>query len=251
MKELNISLAAETIFHIGNFPVTNSLIVSLIVSVALILFAFIFSRTYKEIPQRGQSVLEMIIEFLAELAESIGGFKAREYLPIVLTIFIYVLLCNWVGLLPGFGSIGFNEVKDGHEVFVPLLRGGSADLNMTLALGLVSFFAIQFYGFSQHKLGYLKKFFNFSSPIAFITGLLEIVSEIAKIISFAFRLFGNIFAGEVLLAVIVYLIPVVIPLPFIGLEVFVGFIQAFVFAMLTLVFINVAVSHGEEVEHGS
>ena len=248
MDKLHILLAAETGFHIRSFPVTNSLLVSLTVSIFLIIFAAIFSKTFKKIPQKTQNVIEIIVETFSDLAESIGGPKTRDFLPLVISIFLYVLLCNWIGLLPGFGSIGIKEIKDGHEVLVPLFRGASADLNTTLALALVSFFAIQFFGFSHHKLGYLKRFINFSSPVAFFTGILEIISEFAKIISFSFRLFGNVFAGEVLLAVVISLVPVVVPLPFFGLEIFVGFIQALVFAMLTLVFINIAVSHGEEVE---
>jgi F-type H+-transporting ATPase subunit a len=170
---------------------------------------------------------------------------------LVLTFFIYILFCNWIGLLPGFGSIGFNEVQNGTKVFVPLLRGATADLNTTLALALIAFFSIQYYGFAGQKLGYLKKFFNFSSPVMFFSGILELISELAKIISFSFRLFGNVFAGEVLLSVMTFLIPVIIPLPFVGLEIFVGLIQALVFSLLTLVFINIAMSaHGEEVEHG-
>lgn len=252
MDKLHISLAAEPIFHIGSFTVTNSLMVSLFVSIIMIISALIFSKKFKNIPKRGQSIIELIVESLLDMAESIGGPKTRDFLPLVITLFIFIVLCNWIGLLPGFGSIGFKEVKDGHEVFVPLFRGATADLNMTLALALVSFFAIQFFGFSHSKLGYLKKFINLKSPIEFFTGILEIISEFAKIISFSFRLFGNVFAGEVLLSVVVFLVPVIVPLPFLGLEIFVGFIQALVFAMLTLVFINSAVSHGEEVSqnHG-
>lgn len=126
------------------------------------------------------------------------------------------------------------------EVFVPYLRAGTADLNTTLALAIISVIATQIIGFQYQQFSYFSKFFNFSSPIMFFVGILEIVSEFAKIISFAFRLFGNIFAGEVLLAVISFLVPLIIPMPFYGLEVFVGFIQALVFAMLSLVFFNMA-----------
>lgn len=133
-----------------------------------------------------------------------------------------------------------------HAVFVPYFRGGTADINMTLALGLISIILTQFFGLWHQKLGYLTKFFNFSNPIMFFVGLLELVSEVAKVISFAFRLFGNIFAGEVLLVVIIHLTKVVIPMPFYGLEIFVGFVQALVFAMLSLVFFNMAtLGHSE------
>ncbi len=132
------------------------------------------------------------------------------------------------------------------KVFVPFLRAATADLNLTLALGLISVVMIQVFGVQYVHLGYFKKFFNFSNPLYFAIGLLELILECAKVISFGFRLFGNIFAGEVLLAVISFLIPVVAPMPFYGLEIFVGLIQALVFAMLSLVFYNMAtVGHDE------
>jgi F-type H+-transporting ATPase subunit a len=134
-----------------------------------------------------------------------------------------------------------------HSKFVPIFRPGTADLNTTLALALLTVFLIQFYGVKHLGLSYFKKYINFSSPIMFFVGILELVSEVSKIISFAFRLFGNVFAGEVLLVVISFLLPVVAPLPFYGLEVFVGFIQALVFAMLSLVLYNLA-THGHD-EH--
>lgn len=132
--------------------------------------------------------------------------------------------------------------EKGHygPVKTPIFRPGSADLNTTFALGIFSIVATQVFGIRFNRLGYFKKFFNFSSPILFYVGILELVSEFAKIISFAFRLFGNIFAGEVLLVVIGAIVPVIVPMPFYGLEIFVGFIQAFVFAMLSMVFFNMA-----------
>src|SRR5262249_28496262 len=145
--------------------------------------------------------------------------------PFIATFFLFILLNNWCGLIPGVGTIGFfeHEAKEGAAVFVPYFRAGTADLNTTLALGLISVICIQAFGVMYQKLGYFSKFINFSSPIGFIVGILEIVSEISRVISFAFRLFGNIFAGEVLLAVIGFLVPVIGPMPFYGLELFVGF----------------------------
>lgn len=133
-----------------------------------------------------------------------------------------------------------------NEVFVPYLRAGTADLNTTLALGLFSQVMAQIVGVKYLGFSYFKKFFNFKDPIMFFVGILELVSEFSKVLSYAFRLFGNIFAGEVLLIVIGALIPVVVPMPFYGLEIFVGFIQALVFALLSLVFFNVATLHGED-----
>ena len=139
-----------------------------------------------------------------------------------------------------------SESEKSHDTFVPLLRAGTADLNTTLALALISVIMTQVWGVKYLHLSYFKKYLNFSNPMTFIVGLLEFVLECAKILSFAFRLFGNIFAGEVLLAVMSFLVPLFVPIPFYGLEVFVGFIQALVFTMLSLVFFNMAtVSHDE------
>lgn len=136
--------------------------------------------------------------------------------------------------------------EEKHEVLVPIFRPGTADLNTTLALAIVSVFVTQAFGLHFLQLSYLHKFFNFSSPIMFFVGILELISEFAKIVSFAFRLFGNIFAGEVLLVVMAFLAPLIAPMPFYGLEIFVGFIQALVFSLLSLVFFNMAThSHDE------
>lgn len=245
---MHISLAAEPIFHIGSFIFTNSLIASIITTIILISLGYLVSKNISKKPTRFGAIVEEFFLFIMDLAESVGGKKAYEFVPLVLTFFFFILLANWLGLLPGFGSVVIERVEHGHHEVIPLLRGATADLNTTLALALVSVFAAQFYGLSRLKLGYLKRFFNFSSPVDFFTGILELISEFAKIISFSFRLFGNIFAGEVLLVVIMTLLPIVAPLPFFGLEIFVGFIQALVFAMLTLVFIHSATAHGEHAE---
>jgi F-type H+-transporting ATPase subunit a len=141
------------------------------------------------------------------------------------------------------GTIGLWETHNGEKTLVPIFRAGTADLNTTIALALISVFAIQYFGIKSHGLKYFQKYFNFKNPVNFYVGILEILSEFAKILSFGFRLFGNIFAGEVLLTVMAGLMPIIIPLPFLGLEIFVGFIQALVFVMLSLVFYRVAVSH--------
>lgn len=243
---MQISLAAEPLFHFYGLTITNSLLASFVTSLLLIVLAFFVSAALNKKPSRFQAVVESIFIFILDLADSVGGKKARDFVPLVLTFFLFILLSNWLGLLPGFGSIGLNVIQEGHQKFVPLLRGATADLNTTLALALVSVFAIQFYGISRLKINYFKRFFNLTSPINFFVGILELISDVAKVISFSFRLFGNIFAGEVLLAVITGLIPIIAPLPFFGLEIFVGLIQALVFSMLTLVFIQMAtVEHGE------
>ena len=183
-------------------------------------------------------MIQALLESLYEFVSTITPHQAGKFFSVIATIFLFVMLSSWAGLLPGAETIGL--IKDGH--YVPLIRGGTADLNITLGTAIFAVLAVQVFGYKSQGLRYFKKFFNFSNPINFFVGFLELISEFAKIMSFAFRLFGNIFAGEVLLAVIAFLLPIIAPLPFIGLEIFVGFIQALVFATLTLVFINIATS---------
>lgn len=213
---MHISIAAEPLFNIGPLTVTNSLLASIITTLLLSVFAIITSLTVKLRPGRIQAIAEEFLSFILDLAESGGGKAARQFVPLGLSLFFFILLSNWIGLLPGFGSIVIEKFEEGKHEVVPLLRGATADLNTTLALALVAFFSIQFYGFTKSKMNYLKKFINVSSPINFFVGVLETISEFAKIISFSFRLFGNVFAGEVLLAVIIGLIPYIAPLPFFG-----------------------------------
>jgi F-type H+-transporting ATPase subunit a len=143
------------------------------------------------------------------------------------------------------GSDAQQSGAPSHSKLIPLLRGPTADLNVTLSIAIVTMVFVQYFGLSTLGVSYLSKFFNFSSPIFFFVGILELVSDISKVISFSFRLFGNIFAGEVLLAVMSFLVPFLVPAPFYGLEVFVGVVQALVFSMLACVFLNVAVAHGD------
>lgn len=246
---MHISISPEPIFQIGSLVVTNSLLTSLLVSLLLSLIGLGVFLSSKMIPSTWQNLVESIIEPLYLMVEEQSHAKAKRFFPLVATLFLFILFSNWSGLVPGVGSIGFyrKEAPSHHREFVPLFRGGTADLNTTLALALVAVMAIQFYGIKDLGLRvHVKKYLNFSGPIEFFVGILELISEFAKIISFAFRLFGNIFAGEVLLAVMAGLIPIIVPLPFLGLEIFVGFIQALVFAMLTLVFVNIATAaHAE------
>lgn len=288
---LHISISAEPIFYVGNLAITNSMFTSLIVSGLLIGFALLVrSKLLNTSKPTGiQNFAEWIIESLHGLIYSTTGDlkKTRLFLPFIATFFLFIILNNWIGLVPGVGTItveeaekhaessqlnvnfidvyasepAVEEILGGTEAYetgvadvstedhgpkkVPLFRPGTADLNTTLALALISVFMTQFFGVKYLSIGYFKKFFNFSSPIMFYVGILELISEFAKIISYAFRLFGNIFAGEVLLVVMGALVPVIVPMPFYGLEVFVGFIQALVFSMLSLVLFNMATESHE------
>lgn len=240
-----IILKAEEIFSIKDFVITNSLFLSLIVLVVLVVFGFIASRGFKMVPGRIQNILEMLIEKLLSLMDSVLGSrdKSEKYLPLIATIFIFILTSNWLGLLPGVGSF---VLRHAHEN-IPLLRSPASDLNFTLALALLAvvstnFFGIAAVGFIRHS----KKFFSIKGPIDFFVGILELLSEISKLISFCFRLFGNVFAGEVLLTIMFFLLPYVMPVPFLLMEMFFGAIQAFIFAMLTLVFLSLHTQPGHE-----
>lgn len=248
---MNISLAAEPIFHIGTFPVTNTLLVSWVLLAFIFLVVGIFNiKGLKAIPRGLQNLVEAVIEALLNFIDAVTLDRGQsiKFFPVVATIFIFVILSNWIEVVPGLGTVGLKEVHEGRAVIVPFIRSASADLNVTMALAVISVLATQIMGIAAIGIGkYAKKFFNFSGPIDFFVGILELVSEAAKIISFSFRLFGNIFAGEVLLTVVLFLVPYLVPLPFLFLEIFVGFVQALVFSMLTLVFLKMAVT--EHAEH--
>ena len=247
---MNISLAAEPILNIGGLHITNAIFTGWIVSLLMIIGAFFGTRTIRLLPGKVQNLLEVLIEMFYNLVESVSKEKTKKFFPLIATFFFFILFSNWLGLLPGFGSLGIFEEHEGKRILIPFFRAATSDLNTTLALALVAVVSIQFFGIKEIGLkAHLGKFFinPLKKPIEGFVGILELVLEFAKIISFAFRLFGNVFAGEVLITVVTSLIPIIIPLPFLGLEVFVGFIQALVFALLTLVFIQIAtVSHGVE-----
>ncbi len=251
---MNISLAAEPIFHIGNFPVTNTLMVGWVITAVLVILAFAIGRSVKDIPSKIQNAAETVIEMLMNMVDGVTNdrVKTKRFFPIVATIFIAVIASNWIELVPGLGSIGIWEQLEGKTVLVPFIRSSSADLNFTASIAIVSFLAVQVFGVAALGLRhYTGKFFvaPWKKPyfVGSFVGLLELISEFSKVISFTFRLFGNIFAGEVLLLVVGTLLPYIVPLPFLLLEIFVGFVQALVFSMLTLVFLTGATTpHGGE-----
>lgn len=273
-QALHVSISAEPIFRVFGLEISNSIFTSLVVSFLLIAFAIFFNK-YKfkntDKPSSLQNFVEMIVDALYNFVYSIteNTKKTLLFFPIIATFFIFIILNNYVGLLPGVGSILTHEAEtvsmvpaqvmasEGvvveeapiHEKMVPLFRAATADLNTTLALAIISVTLTQIFGITHLGFSYFKKFLDFSSPINFVVGILETVLEFAKIISFAFRLFGNIFAGEVLLVVMTYLISIAVPAPFYALELFVGFIQALVFSMLSLIFFNLATKGHHEESH--
>lgn len=247
---LNISLRAETVFYIGTWPVTNAVLLAFVAVVLLAIIAVTLRKKLAMAPGMLQNVAEVIVEGSLGMMDEVLGTRERseKYFPLVFTIFIFVLTSNYLGLVPGVSSVTLGHGADA----VPLLRSPASDLNFTLAIALiavtmVNIFAAAIMGIRDRA----SVFFNPKGPIQLFVGLLELLSEFARIISFTFRLFGNVFAGEVLLAIMALLVPYLVPLPFMFLELFVGFIQAFIFAMLTLVFIQLAVTphEGEEAGH--
>lgn len=246
MEGVHISLSAEKIFEIAGIPITNSILTTWLVMIFLIIFSVLLSSKISKVPGYIQSVVEIIIGGIYQLFETVTGAKTKILFPILASLFIFIIFQNWAGLLPGVGTILIKSDALNHEEFVPVFRAGTADLNTTLALATFSVIAIQYFGIITLGREYIGRFFNFKNPIYFFVGVLELMSEATKIVSFAFRLFGNIFAGEVLLTVIAFLMPLLAPLPFMALELFVGFIQALVFSMLTSVFLSLATtSHNE------
>ncbi len=257
----------------GLFPITNTLFTTWLTMLFLIVFAILTTRNLQLVPKGLQNVMEMVIDALYGLVEDVAGPRlAPAFFPIVATIFFFVLVSNWLDLLtPILSAVGFEEELHGETVIIPLLRSPSTDLNFTLGLAIVSVVLTQMWGVrGLGFFGYVGKFINISgflrffrvltgneegSPVGallqgfldFFMGLLELISEVARLISFSFRLFGNIFAGEVLLLVMPSFLATLLVLPFLGLEVFVGLIQAFIFAVLTLVFMTMAgAEHGGE-----
>jgi len=243
--------AHSTPLDITQFAVTNTLLSSWFTTVVLILFFGLGSWKKSLIPGRFQSLIEGLIEAALSFCNSVlGPEMGRKAFPVVATIFFFVLFNAWLALLPFYQFLGF--VQDG-EIKAHLLRSAGTDLNFPMALALVSFVFVEYWGIRSHGLGYFKKFFAWgalfrlkpSGLIDAFVGFLELVSEFVRIVSFTFRLFGNMTAGEILVVMITFLVPFVAVEFVFGLELLVGLIQAVIFASLTLVFLSVAVSHQE------
>ncbi len=257
---MHISLSAEHLSFFG-LHITNAILTTWIVSLVILGLAVVLRRNLSQVPGKMQNVVEMVYLYFLDSATSIIGRReiAIQIFPFVATLFFFITFSNWSGLLPGNHSLGIIHGLDeaGHPEIISFLRPPSTDLNLVAAMaicavGYVQYIGMKFLG-AKHYLG---KFFNFSSPVMFFVGFLELVAEFTRIISYTFRLFGNIFAGKVLVTVIFFLtlslvqyVPF-IPLPFYMLEMFVGAIQAFVFCFLVIVLTAVAVtSHDDHGEH--
>ncbi len=229
-----ISIAGEKIFEVFGIAVTNTFILSLVISVGIFIFSFFALRPQKMLPGKFQNVWEHLLEALFNFFHSITSDikKTKEIFPLAGTIFVLVWFCNLLELIPGIGVL-------------PFLRSPSSDLNFTFALALFSIVYINILALKSLGLfGYLKRFLN-KNPIMLFVGILEGMGEITRILSLGFRLFGNLFAGEILLMVVSYLFAYILPLPFLVLEIMVGLIQAFIFSSLIVIFYATATQHGE------
>lgn len=250
--------AAEPLLHLGSIPITNAMVNGWIAVVFFVVLASIAKRRSGLIPHGIHNVIEAAVEFaLSEIQKVTGDVKrAKQFLPIVGSIFFFILFSNWIGLLPGTGSIGIWGIHEGEVALIPLLRPAASDLNLTLAIAMFAVLSSHIIGLmTVGPISHISKFINLrgivrsvkKGPMAILVaviefgvGLLEIISEIAKVLSLSLRLFGNIFAGEVLLTVMLGILAYVLPIPFMFLELLVGAIQATVFAMLTLAYLTVA-----------
>ncbi|MDO8481560.1 MAG: F0F1 ATP synthase subunit A [bacterium] len=246
---IKVTLSPEIIGNLWGLPITNTLLMSWAVIIVLGVLAYVIGSNVKLLPGRLQTLLEWLFSFVYDyITETLESRDlARKFFPLLLTIFLFIFTANMLEFTPGIGSVGFFSAGGGPsfggQEFIPLFRSANTDLNATLALAIISFFVIEFTGvFVIGAAKYAGKFLNFHSVMGFVVGIIELFSEIARLISFSFRLFGNIFAGEVLILVVGHFVPYFLPVPLMIFEVFVGFIQAAIFALLTLFFIKIAIT---------
>jgi F-type H+-transporting ATPase subunit a len=264
-----VSLKPIPVLQIGKFVVTNSMLVTWIVAVGLIVFAQIATRNIKPIPSGIQNFWEWLVEGLHTFLESIIGRElVRKTFWFFATIFIFILFVNWFGLIPGVGTIGWGHYDPNTGVFHvdrPLLRGGNADLNMTTAMAAVFFVLWVIWALQAQGLGgFLKHLFApkgettgilkvLMAVIFFMVGWLEVISILFRPVSLSFRLFGNIYAGESILEAMAHMVPMWVawlpPIPFYFMEILVGVVQALVFMLLTAVFTMLIAQHDNGSEH--
>jgi F-type H+-transporting ATPase subunit a len=261
-----ITLFAEPIFHSGSFTITNSLLTSWFAVVIIVILALILRSKIKTIPGKIQNVFELMVEGALDLCDQVTNDRALslKIFPIAISVFFFILINNWLGLLP-VGGFGILEKSQEGLSFVPFLRGGTADINTTIALAAMAVLGANIFGVVSIGLWKIfNKYVNLKSlgeiftkirreptiiivaPITFFVGLIEIVGEFAKIASLSFRLFGNVFAGEVLLVSMAALVAYIVPIPFLFLELLVGVIQALIFSILLVVYFTIAASDHEE-----
>lgn len=236
MEIPEISIPAEKVFEVLGFPVTNTFFLALIIGISLLIIFFWGLRKKKIVPDSFQNFIEWILENLINYIDGITGDRKKtlEIFPLASLLFIFIFSANLLEIVPGTGIFHF-------------LRSPSSDLNFTLALAAVSMVIVHIYAIKHLGiLSHLRKFLNFKNPIFFFVGLLEGLSELTRIFSLAIRLFGNLLAGEVLLLITSFLFAYILPLPFLLLEIFIGFVQALIFSSLIIIFYVVNTQESEE-----
>jgi F-type H+-transporting ATPase subunit a len=282
-ENIHISAKAEPLACLGGelqgescspgtfLPITNALVMTLLVDLVLAVVIFFGARNMQLVPRGFQNIVEVVVEGFYNFARGIDRQHIAKFFPLPATIFIFFLVANVLALVPGIGSVGICEPAAGEaaqtatksvfsglpgycgsgNVIVPWLRAPAADLNVTFAFSLVAVFSVELFGVQALGLSYFSRFFNLKEgALGLFVSVIELISEISRIVSFAFRIFGNIFGGEVILIVMSFLLGYVLPLPFYGFELFVAFIQSVIFAVLTLVFMsNAVVAHGGHEDH--
>ncbi|MEK7509740.1 MAG: F0F1 ATP synthase subunit A [Patescibacteria group bacterium] len=242
---IHVALSAEQLGTFLGIPITNTLITTWVVMAVLIVIAFLIRDGLKLIPSRVQTLFETMFEFVYDyVTETLGSREmARRFFPLLMTIFIFALFLNWFEFIPGVGSITFDSE--------PLFRGANTDLTVPLMMALVSFFVIEITGIMTIGVWkYGSKFLQnpLRSPVGFAIGLIELIGELVRVVSLSFRLFGNILAGAVIISVATFFAPYGAPGLLMLFELFIGLLQAAIFALLTLFFIKLAIEepHGEE-----
>jgi F-type H+-transporting ATPase subunit a len=247
---IHVEIAGETLFTIGPFAVTNSMVGAVLASLLLLAGARYISTRSALIPHRMQSLLELPVEWMAGIVEG-STSRWRSYVALVVGLFLMILVANWLGLLPGVGTIGiYREVDD--EVLTPLVRPAGADLNFTLGLAIITFVTFVWWGVRANgPVGYLKELVGEPRYMAPLMFPIHLISELSRLVSLSMRLFGNVFAGEVLIATMLalttatlFVLPLAffVPSIFLGLELLFGAVQAMVFALLTMTYITMAIA---------
>jgi len=248
---IHVSIKAETLFTIGPLHFTNSMVGALLASAILLVASWWFLRRAAMVPNRFQTAFELPIEWLAGIVAG-STSRWRSYVALVIGLFLMILIANWLGLLPGVGTIGLVRESEGGKELVPFVRPASADLNFTLGLAIITFVVFVWWGVRLHgPLGYLKELAGEPRYMAPLMFPIHLISELSRLVSLSMRLFGNVFAGEVLLATmlalttaVLFVLPLAffIPAIFLGLELLFGFVQALVFALLTMAYITLAIA---------
>jgi F-type H+-transporting ATPase subunit a len=249
---IHVAIEAEELFQIGPLSFTNSMVGALLATLVLLLAAWYVTSRSALVPGRMQSALELPVELMTGIVAG-SSSRWRGYVALILGFFLMILVANWIGLLPGVGTIGITHVDEaGHEAMIPIIRPASADLNFTLGLAIVAFIMFVYWGIKANGAGgYLKELLGEPLYMAPLMFPINLISEFSRLISLSMRLFGNVFAGEVLLATMIALAPILIPAVFLGLELLFGFVQALVFALLAMTYIGTAIAeHHAGAGHG-